>query len=314
MTRIAMNIILAKPRGFCAGVERAIEIVEKAIEKYGTPVYVRHEIVHNQFVVDNLKRKGAIFVNELDEVPDNKHVVVFSAHGVSKAVEQYAQDRDMSFIDATCPLVKKVHIEAQRSEQAGMQIILIGHQNHPEVEGTSGRVNQKVILVQSVADVASIHVSDPNNLCYVTQTTLSVNDTKDIIDALTKRFPKIKGPNVSDICFATQNRQEAVKELAKHADVLITIGAHNSSNSNRLRDLGEEMGMKSYLVTDENDIDIAWFKNIENVGITAGASAPKILLNNILQWLAKHFDLNITTMDGVEENIIFKLPKILQQD
>lgn len=303
-----MKIILAKPRGFCAGVERAIEIVERALEKYGPPIYVRHEIVHNRYVVENLKKKGVVFVSEVDEVPADA-ITIFSAHGVAESVEEHAKKRGLSVIDATCPLVTKVHKEAIRSEEEGRQVILIGHAGHPEVEGTSGRVAQEVLLVESIADVASIHVKDPEKLAYVTQTTLSVDDTREIINALKKRFPHIKGPELRDICYATQNRQDAVRELANMVDVLLVIGATNSSNSNRLRDLGEEIGTTSYLISGPDDIEISWFEKANVIGITAGASAPEALTDQVLAFLSEIFDTEITTMDGKEENIKFKLPQ-----
>lgn len=303
-----MKIILAQPRGFCAGVKRAIEIVEKALEKYGTPIYVRHEIVHNKYVVDDLRAKGVVFVNEIDEVPDGA-VTIFSAHGVSQKVIDSAKNRQLPVIDATCPLVTKVHKEAQRSEEGGNQIILIGHQGHPEVEGTSGQVKSDVILVESVQDVKKIEVADKNRLSYVTQTTLSVDDTKDIISALKERFPNISGPGIKDICYATQNRQDAVRSLAKITDIILVIGSQNSSNSNRLKDLAQEMGVTSYLINDVNDINVKWFENVERIGITAGASAPEILIDKIIGFFRKKYDVTVTTMDGTPENVIFKLPK-----
>ena len=307
MIKNEIKVLLAKPRGFCAGVERAIEIVERALQKYGRPVYVRHEIVHNKFVVEDLKSKGAIFVDDLANIPDGA-TTVFSAHGVSEKVEQDALARDLPVIDATCPLVKKVHREAQKHEDKGKQLILIGHEGHPEVEGTSGRVKGEVILVQSVADVASIVVADPSNLAYVTQTTLSVDDTKQIINALRARFPQIEGPDLRDICYATQNRQDAVRELAKQADLVLVIGSQNSSNSNRLRDLAEEIGVAAYLINGPDDIDARWLEDVNVIGITAGASAPEILLEKVIDRLATLAKIEITTMDGVNENVKFKLP------
>jgi 4-hydroxy-3-methylbut-2-enyl diphosphate reductase len=305
-----IEVILAKPRGFCAGVERAIEIVERALKKYGPPVYVRHEIVHNKFVVEDLKAKGAIFVDEVDNIPDNA-ITIFSAHGVSEKVEDSAKVRNLPVIDATCPLVKKVHREAQRNEEHGRQIILIGHKGHPEVEGTSGRVKSEVILIQSTTDVEKLEVKDSSRLSYVTQTTLSVDDTKEIILALKKRFPEIQGPELKDICYATQNRQDAVRKLAKMVDAILVIGAVNSSNSNRLRDLGEEMGVRSYLINGAHDINPIWLKDIKTLGITAGASAPEILLEKVLERLSELANIKIKTMEGVEENIRFKLPEEL---
>lgn len=308
MKGVFMHLILAQPRGFCAGVKRAIEIVERALDLYGPPIYVRHEIVHNRHVVDSLKGKGVIFVDHIDEIPTGA-ITIFSAHGVSEKVENDAKFRQLPVIDATCPLVTKVHNEAKRSEQDQCQIILIGHAGHPEVEGTSGRVKQPVILVESVEDAARIEVSDPTKLAYVTQTTLSVDDTKAIIDALKSRFPTIRGPELRDICYATQNRQNAVRELAKQVDLLLVIGAQNSSNSNRLRDLGEEIGTTSYLINDAHDIDRSWFEGVNNVGITAGASAPETLVSDIVRYLTETFQATSSIMKGIEENVVFKLPE-----
>jgi 4-hydroxy-3-methylbut-2-enyl diphosphate reductase len=305
-----LNVILAAPRGFCAGVDRAIAIVERAIEIYGAPVYVRHEIVHNKYVVERLKLQGAIFVSEVDEVPEGA-LIIFSAHGVSDQVENNAKSRDLKIIDATCPLVTKVHLEAKRNEKEGKRVILIGHKGHPEVEGTSGRIKGEVIIISSLEDATNLQLENSDNLSYVTQTTLSVDDTKEIIAKLQERFPTITGPNINDICYATQNRQNAVKQLAQKVDLILVIGAQNSSNSNRLRDLGEEMGKKSYLINNQHDIDLAWFNNVANVGITAGASAPEILVTNVLNFLDKNFATNVTTIDGKQENIHFKLPKEL---
>lgn len=305
---MSMEIILAAPRGFCAGVTRAIDIVEKALKKYGAPVYVRHEIVHNKYVVDDLKKKGAVFVSEIDEIPEGA-VTIFSAHGVSSKVEESAKDRNLPVIDATCPLVTKVHNEAKRNEEQGRQIILIGHAKHPEVEGTAGRVKQEVILVSSIKDVEKIKVTESDKLAYVTQTTLSVDDTRHIINKLKEKFPSISGPDLKDICYATQNRQNAVKELAKTVEVILVIGAVNSSNSNRLKDLGLEMNIASYLINDFKDIDLEWFKDVSRVGITAGASAPEILVTEVIDFLKDKFNANISIMDGIIENVKFKLPK-----
>lgn len=302
-----MRIILAQPRGFCAGVDRAVEIVERALELYGAPVYVRHEIVHNRYVVENLKEKGAVFVQELDEIPDGA-ITVFSAHGVSEKVEETARLRALPVIDATCPLVTKVHKEAQRSESDGRQIILIGHAGHPEVEGTSGRVKQGVLLVSDIEDVAALEVEDPEKLAYVTQTTLSVNDTREIIEALKQRFPSIKGPELRDICYATQNRQDAVEKLAEHIEVLLVVGAQNSSNSNRLRDLGEERGVPSYLISQASDIESVWLERKKTVGITAGASAPEDLVQQVVSHLQRCYGGVVETMDGIIEKTRFKLP------
>lgn len=306
-----MEVILSQPRGFCAGVERAIEIVERALKKFGAPIYVRHEIVHNKFVVEDLKAKGVIFVDELDKIPEGA-VTIFSAHGVSEQIENQAANRNLPVIDATCPLVTKVHREAQRNEKDNREIILIGHAGHPEVEGTSGRVKSEVILVETAEDVQNIKVKDPSKLAYVTQTTLSVDDTKQVIEALRKRFPEIKGPGVKDICYATQNRQNAVRELSKQVDVILVIGAENSSNSNRLRDLGEEVGTKSYLISGAEDIKLEWFRNVKSIGITAGASAPETLTEQVVDFLKKNFVINVRLMDGIKENIHFKLPKEVQ--
>jgi len=307
-----IEVILAKPRGFCAGVERAIEIVERALKKYGAPVYVRHEIVHNKYVVEDLRAKGAIFVDEVSDIP-NGAITVFSAHGVSEKVEDEAKSRDLPVIDATCPLVKKVHREAQRHEEGGSQIVLIGHAGHPEVEGTSGRVKNEVILVQSVEDVEKMEVADPAKLSYVTQTTLSVDDTRSIILALKKKFPLIEGPDLRDICYATQNRQDAVRKLSQEVDLILVIGSANSSNSNRLRDLGEEMGKPSYLINGAQDIKPEWLSNIKKLGITAGASAPEILLDNVIARLHELAKIVIRTMEGVNENVRFKIPTELDE-
>lgn len=303
------QIILCEPRGFCAGVERAIEIVERALKKYGAPIYVRHEIVHNRWVVDDLKSRGVVFVDTIDEIPDGAWTV-FSAHGVSEAVEMSAKARNLPMIDATCPLVTKVHNEAQRYEREGQQIILIGHAGHPEVEGTSGRVKQDVLLVSTVDDVAKLEVVDADNLAYVTQTTLSVDDTKVIIAALKKRFPAIAGPDVRDICYATQNRQNAVKALAGKVDLLLVIGATNSSNSSRLRDLGEELGIDSYLIADATALQRAWLDGKHSVGITAGASAPEHLVEGVVAQLTQwQPDAHITSHIAARENVHFKLPE-----
>lgn len=302
-----MKIILAQPRGFCAGVDRAIEIVERALKLYGAPIYVRHEIVHNKYVVEDLKKKGAVFVQEVSEIPDGG-ITVFSAHGVSEKVENSAKLRDLPVIDATCPLVTKVHNEAQRSENEGRQIILIGHKGHPEVEGTSGRVKGGVLLVERISDIAKLEVEDPEKLSYVTQTTLSVNDTRSIIEALKERFPNIKGPELRDICYATQNRQDAVAKLAKMADLILVVGAKNSSNSNRLRDLAEEKGAVSYLINGAEDIKEQWIKEATNIGITAGASAPEILVEQVIKKLKEIVEAEVVTMEGLIENVKFKLP------
>ena len=311
-----MQIILAKPRGFCAGVRRAIETVEKAIEKFGAPVYVRHEIVHNKFVVETLQKKGAIFVNEVSKIPEGA-ITIFSAHGVSNQVEVDALNRGLDVIDATCPLVSKVHREAKKHEEDGYEIILIGHRGHPEVEGTSGRVKKEVILVTNEEDAKKITIKNPQKIAFVTQTTLSVEDTKKIVDILETRFPQLqKGLATKDICYATQNRQDAVKQLAKIADILLVIGAKNSSNSNRLRDLGEESGLPSYLINEAKDIQRNWFNNVENIGLTAGASAPEILVQEVIAKIKEIFGDNVKVADieGIEENVFFALPKKIRTD
>jgi 4-hydroxy-3-methylbut-2-en-1-yl diphosphate reductase len=308
-----MKLILASPRGFCAGVERAINIVETALKKYGAPVYVRHEIVHNKHVVEDLRKKGTIFVKEVDEIPEGA-VAIFSAHGVAEIVNKNAAKRNLDILDATCPLVTKVHIEAKRHEAEGCEIILIGHANHPEVIGTSGQVKQDVILVQSVSDVKNIIVNNPDNLAYVTQTTLSVDDTKNIINALKEKFPNIIGPDTKDICYATQNRQNAVKELAKQCDAILVIGAKNSSNSNRLRDLGTEMNIPSYLIDNADNIDFSWFTKNSIIGLTAGASAPEILVDQVIAKIKEYFpNIAISQIDGIVEKVKFKLPKKLME-
>lgn len=303
-----MQIILCEPRGFCAGVERAIEIVERALQKYGAPIYVRHEIVHNKWVVEDLRSRGVVFVDHVMDIPDGAWTI-FSAHGVSEAVEMSARARDLPMIDATCPLVTKVHTQAQRYEKLGYQIVLIGHAGHPEVEGTSGRVEQEVLLVSKVEDVATLNVNDPEKLAYVTQTTLSVDDTRIIIDALKARFPAIHGPDLRDICYATQNRQNAIKELAGKVDLLLVVGAKNSSNSSRLRDLGEEMGIESHLIADATELNPAWLEGKTSIGITAGASAPEHLVEGVVNTLQTLADCTITTLVSARENVHFKLPK-----
>ena len=302
-----LRVILAEPRGFCAGVVRAIEIVERALALYGPPVYVRHEIVHNKRVVETLKGKGARFVEEIDEIPEGA-VTVFSAHGVAQSVEQAAGGRDLRVIDATCPLVKKVHKEGQRFAGQEHEIILIGHRGHPEVEGTMGQIPGPVHLVTCVDDVDDLTPTDDEKLFYVTQTTLSVDDTRDIIYALKKRFPKISGPDLRDICYATQNRQTVVRGLSGDVDVILVVGAQNSSNSNRLREIGENAGVPAYLVQDADEVDPVWFEGVAGVGITAGASAPEELVKELLDRLGTLFNINVETMDGVTENAYFQLP------
>lgn len=305
-----LKVLLASPRGFCAGVERAIEIVERALDRFGPPVYVRHEIVHNKYVVDSLRAKGAIFVDEVDKIPEGAHAI-FSAHGVSAEVVGAASGRGLEVIDATCPLVSKVHKEGQNHVGKGRQVILIGHAGHPEVEGTQGQIPGGVLLVTDPEDVQTLEVDDPSQLAYVTQTTLSVDDTRDVIVALRKRFPKITGPDVKDICYATQNRQDAVRELAPQIDLLLVVGAQNSSNSNRLRDLGDAMGKPSYLIASAEDMDSAWLAGVETVGITAGASAPEELVQGVIERLSEYSDVEVEKLSGVVENITFKLPREL---
>jgi len=306
-----MKIILAKPRGFCAGVTRAIETVEKAIEKFGTPVYVRHEIVHNKFVVESLRKKGAIFVNEVEQIPVGA-ITIFSAHGVSDKVEDEALNRGLDVIDATCPLVSKVHREAKKYEEDDYEIILIGHRGHPEVEGTRGRVKKPVILVTNEEDARNIEIQNPEKIAYVSQTTLSVDDTKKIVEILENRFPTLqKGLATKDICYATQNRQDAVRDLCKIVDILLVIGAQNSSNSNRLRDLGEESGLNSYLINGAQDIEEKWFENVEKIGLTAGASAPEVLVQEVILKIKEisQKEVGVFDMNGIEENTFFILPK-----
>jgi 4-hydroxy-3-methylbut-2-enyl diphosphate reductase len=305
-----LKVVLAQPRGFCAGVERAIDIVERALEKFGAPVYVRHEIVHNKYVVDTLRARGAVCVEEVDEVPVGA-VTVFSAHGVARKVEEGALKRELDVIDATCPLVTKVHKEGRRYAQRGYDIVLIGHLGHPEVEGTLGQIPGTVHVLSEVEEVAGLNVADPDRVAFVTQTTLSVNDTRDVIAALRKRFPNIVGPDTRDICYATQNRQTAVIALAKQVDLLLVVGAYNSSNSNRLREIGENFDIPSYLIEDASMFDPAWLNGVATVGVTAGASAPETLVQETIARLRKYRTVSVETLDGVEENIHFKLPKEL---
>jgi len=310
-----MDILLANPRGFCAGVDRAIHIVERALELFGAPVYVRHEVVHNKYVVDGLRAKGVVFVDELDEVPDNK-LVIFSAHGVSKAVRDEAARRGLKVFDATCPLVTKVHLEVERHRRAGQECILIGHAGHPEVEGTMGQWQKtagggQMYLVQDVADVRNLAVRDPDNLAFVTQTTLSVDDTAAIIDALRHRFPKIIGPRKDDICYATQNRQDAVKMLAEECDVVLVMGSPTSSNSNRLRELVAKSGKVAYLIDGAEEIQREWLTDKQRIGITAGASAPEVLVREVIAKLQSWGAAPAREMEGRPENIVFSLPKEL---
>ncbi|MCW5731048.1 MAG: 4-hydroxy-3-methylbut-2-enyl diphosphate reductase [Alphaproteobacteria bacterium] len=301
------EILLANPRGFCAGVERAIEIVERALQRFGAPIYVRHEVVHNKFVVDDLRNKGAVFVEELDEVPAG-NTVIFSAHGVSLAVRQEAERRGLRVFDATCPLVTKVHIEVGRMREQGREIVMIGHKGHPEVEGTMGQVKTGIHLVETPDDVASLQVADPEKLAYVTQTTLSVDDTRAVIEALKRRFPTIVGPDTKDICYATQNRQQAVRELAKVVDVILVVGAPNSSNSNRLREIAEELGVRSYLLEDVTQLKDHWLENARVVGVTAGASAPDELVQELVKELVRRGGGEVSVMPGADENVRFRMP------
>ena len=306
----SLKIILAQPRGFCAGVERAIEIVERALKIYGPPVYVRHEIVHNKRVVNNLSSKGAVFVKELDQIPQGA-VTVFSAHGVSQKVEDTAGVRKLPVLDATCPLVAKVHKEGQRYSKDGFEVILIGHEGHPEVEGTMGRIPGPVYLVSNTNDVKRLKVKNPDKLSYVSQTTLSVDDTRDVINALQERFPKIVGPDVKDICYATQNRQSAVRDLVKSVDLVLVVGARNSSNSNRLKDIGSESGVNTHLIETADDMSLSWFENVDSVGITSGASTPDELVKEVIDRISTFTSIEIEKQSGKEENVVFKLPKEL---
>lgn len=311
-----MQILLANPRGFCAGVDRAIEIVERAIEIHGAPIYVRHEVVHNKYVVDELKDKGAVFVEELDEVPDDA-TVIFSAHGVSQAVEATAIERGLQVFDATCPLVTKVHLEVVKYAKQGKEVILIGHAGHPEVIGTMGRYNTRhggrIILVESPGDVSALQITKPEELAFVSQTTLSVDDTQDVINALKQRFPCIAAPRRDDICYATQNRQDAVKNLCEEVDLLLVVGASNSSNSNRLAELGVRAGVDSRLITRAIDIDSGWLVGKKKVGVTAGASAPEILVNEVIERLRAEGGETVREFDGIEESITFSIPKALRR-
>jgi 4-hydroxy-3-methylbut-2-enyl diphosphate reductase len=307
-----MKVILAQPRGFCAGVIRAIDIVERALVKYGAPVYVRHEIVHNRHVVEALKAKGARFVDELSEVPEGA-VTVFSAHGVPKVVIREAQDRGLPVLDATCPLVSKVHAQGKRYAGQGRAVVLIGHAGHPEVEGTMGQIDAPVHLVSSENDVATLSLDTDSPVAYVTQTTLSIDDTRNIIAALKRRFTNIVGPETSDICYATQNRQSAVRDLCKVADIILVVGAKNSSNSNRLCEIGREEGVPSYLIADAGELDASWVAGMESVGLTAGASAPEELVNEVIEALRDmNGDVEVTQMDGKKEHIEFRLPMELR--
>ncbi len=311
-----MDIILANPRGFCAGVDRAIEIVKRAIETLGAPIYVRHEVVHNRFVVEDLRQRGAIFVEELDEVPDNA-TVIFSAHGVSQAVRNEAERRGLKVFDATCPLVTKVHLEVARHCRAGRDVVLIGHAGHPEVEGTMGQWQAeagtgRIYLVEDIDDVARLEVGQPENLAYTTQTTLSVDDTRGIIEALRTKFPKMHGPRNDDICYATQNRQDAVRELAEHCDLVLVVGSPNSSNSNRLRELAEREGVEAYLIDGADEIDPRWVEGRRHIGVTAGASAPDVLVQGVVARLRELGAASLRELDGEPEDMVFALPKELR--
>ncbi len=309
-----MKILLANPRGFCAGVDRAISIVERALEMYQPPIYVRHEVVHNRFVVEGLKQRGAVFVEELSEVPDD-NIVIFSAHGVSQAVRNEAKERQLTVFDATCPLVTKVHMEVARASRKNMEVVLIGHAGHPEVEGTMGQYASEtggMYLVERPEDVAHLVVRDPTNLHYVSQTTLSVDETSDVIDVLRQAFPKIQGPRKDDICYATQNRQDAVRILAGSVDIMVVVGSKNSSNSTRLKELAEKLGTQGYLIDCPEDIDPVWFDGKHKVGVTAGASAPEELVNQIIERIKELGATDVEEVLGREENMFFEVPKELQ--
>ncbi len=309
-----INILLANPRGFCAGVDRAIQIVEEALSQYGKPIYVRHEVVHNQYVINDLKTKGAIFIEDLSDVPKGAHVI-FSAHGISKAIREEAKSRELIPIDATCPLVTKVHVEVNKMLNQGMDIIMIGHKGHPEVEGTMGQIEKhhttrKMFLIETIEDVKYLTVDYPDKMAYVTQTTLSIDDTKAMIEALKKKYPNIQGPKSDDICYATQNRQDAVKQISSLCDLIIIVGSNNSSNSNRLKELALRERVEAYLIDHEDALQSSWLLNKKNIGISAGASAPEISVINILKKIEALTEAKITELPGVQENIIFKLPKI----
>lgn len=312
-----MDILLANPRGFCAGVDRAIEIVDRALDIFGAPIYVRHEVVHNRFVVESLRERGAIFVDELSEIPDG-NTVIFSAHGVSKTVRGEAKQRDLKVFDATCPLVTKVHLEVARHCRQGHEVILIGHRGHPEVVGTMGQYDSGngggIYLVVTPEDVEKLEIKDPDKFAFVTQTTLSMDDTAKVIDALRQRFPRIQGPKKNDICYATQNRQDAVKELAKQCDLVLVVGSPNSSNSNRLREIAEQQGCTAHLIDGEQDIQKGWLDKASHIGVTAGASAPEVLVEQVIQRLEAWGADKTDTLKGNEENIVFSLPEGLRTD
>jgi (E)-4-hydroxy-3-methyl-but-2-enyl pyrophosphate reductase (IPP and DMAPP forming) len=305
-----MDILLANPRGFCAGVDRAIIIVEQALEKFGAPIYVRHEVVHNKFVVDELKRKGAIFIEDLDEVPAG-NTLIFSAHGVSKAIRTEAENRGLRVFDATCPLVTKVHIEVAKMHASGREIVMIGHKGHPEVEGTMGQSDGGIYLVETPEDVAGLEVKDKSKLSYVTQTTLSIDDAAMIVDALKRKFPLIQGPKSDSICYATQNRQDAVKIMARDCDLVIVVGSPNSSNSNRLREVAQNQGVEAYMVDNASHLQAAWLVGKKRIGISAGASAPEVLVQEVIARLKSLGDAEVRELQGVVENVVFQLPKNL---
>lgn len=309
-----INILLANPRGFCAGVDRAIQIVEEALSQYGKPIYVRHEVVHNQYVINDLKTKGAVFIEDLNDVPKGSHVI-FSAHGISKAIREEAKLRELIPIDATCPLVTKVHVEVNKMLNQGMDIIMIGHKGHPEVEGTMGQIeahhtNRKMHLIETIEDVKHLIVDHPDKIAFVTQTTLSIDDTKAIIEALKTRYPNIQGPKSDDICYATQNRQDAVKEISGLCDLIIIVGSQNSSNSNRLKELALREGVEAYMIDHEDALQSSWLLNKKNIGISAGASAPEISVKNIVNKIESLTKAHIRELPGVEESVVFRLPKI----
>jgi 4-hydroxy-3-methylbut-2-enyl diphosphate reductase len=309
-----MKILLANPRGFCAGVDRAITIVKNALHKFGAPIYVRHEVVHNKYVVDELKSMGAIFVDELDEIPDD-NTVIFSAHGVSKAVREEAKNRGLQVFDATCPLVSKVHMEVHRASRKGQEVVLIGHKGHPEVEGTLGQYDDSGVgmyLIEDASQVNLLPIQQPENVSFVTQTTLSVDETRDVIDALRDSFPAIQGPRKDDICYATQNRQDAVRALASQVDVMLVVGSKNSSNSNRLRELAERLGTKAYLLDDASQLQDEWFHQANRVGVTAGASAPEVLVQSVIDRLYQLGGCDLEQMDGVLEDTVFEVPAELK--
>lgn len=305
-----MELLLANPRGFCAGVDRAIIIVEQALEKFGAPIYVRHEVVHNKFVVEELKRKGAIFVEELEDVPAG-NTVVFSAHGVSLQVRTEAESRGLRVFDATCPLVTKVHLEVARMQSKGYEIVMIGHRGHPEVEGTMGQCEGGIYLVETPEDVEQLHVRDPHKLAYVTQTTLSIDDAARVVEALQKRFPDIVAPRSDSICYATQNRQDAVKLMSRDCDLVIIVGSPNSSNSNRLREVAQNQGVEAYMVDDASHLDLAWAAGKKRIGVSAGASAPEVLVKEVIAKLQTLDSTNVVELQGVVENVVFQLPKNL---